>query len=285
MSHLHEDGVLRFCNRPPAWLFKLLGELLGANEIVLMINCSIAWRALRKWLRWSFNCAPKGLLKLVGELLDRSEAGLMANCDKAWRVLRLGCICVDCGDTMSRKKLDGELLELRELGLYGATEDFREPFSVITTMLKCSPQASKLEYLMIDESESAEEFLESASSIIDNNFDEWFARLLVALLKCPRLWCLEIALVTKLSANTLEAFLSLAVSVSSLCELRLRLDGNSRDAQSLSRIMVELVERGKWSVWKSHGCVSILRRHGVSRSPYLLTHAAVVLDDAVNKYP
>merc|ERR1719502_2160029 len=101
------------------------------------------------WLRWSFNCAPKWPLKLIDELLDRNEARLMANCNKAWCVLRRGCICVDCGDTMSMKMLDGELLELRELGLYGATEDFREPFSVITTMLK----ASKLEFLMIDESE------------------------------------------------------------------------------------------------------------------------------------
>merc|ERR1719240_1930611 len=160
---------------------------------------------------FNWNRPPIWLIELFGELLDRNVAGLMANCSKAWRVLRLGCICVDCGDTDSLKKLDVELLELRELGLYGVTEDFREPFSVLTTMLKYSSQASKLEFLMIDESESAEEFPGSASSIIDNNFDEWFTKLLLALPNCPRLWCLEIALVTKLSEDTLKAFLHLVV--------------------------------------------------------------------------
>merc|ERR1712007_425861 len=105
----------------------------------------------------------------------------------------------------------------------------------------------------------------------------------MGLRNCTRLRCLEFALVTELSTTTKNELLCLVKRESSLCELRLRLDGNS-DMHDLYR---KFMEEGKWWKWlapESHPLISIFHRQRIPGSPPLWTHAAVVKDFAVNKY-
>jgi len=189
---------------------------------------------------------------------------------------------INCEEEMSLTQLRVNLVELRELRLYGVTDSFKEPFGKLEYMLKYSLQASKLEFLRIDEYEIDVELDESASSVFDKNFDNWFAGLLSALQECTRLRCLEFALVTELSVKTLNELLLLVVRKSSLHELRLRLDGNPH-RDDLYQI---LMEKGKWWMWfsGSHSPVSIFHRQRIPASPPIWTHKAVVKTFAVNKY-